>query len=445
MAARGEVYLPAPLSHDCHGSSRIEPILLPGDCSGTASLVPVTTICYVWPYVEWGGVQVYFLRLAETARGAGFAVRVVMPAQSSPQLRAMFLDRGISVHGFEGCLDLDPATTIGRRVERRLHNGAALAAMLAQLETLARGSPPRPVLHVDVPPWMHPGFWRKLLSHHTAVATMHTALGQVSHARTLLWRRRFARLLAHRRFRLLANSEDVRRSLLRYVRPERLDRIALSRSRIDATEIAAVRTRLEPRETVESRLRLTPTAFRIGILGNMIERKGVLVLLSALEQLAKGGFDIHAVWFTPDPPTPAVREALDGSPVSHRLHWRIARDLGGDPRAALAALAATADLFVLPSLLEGLPIALLEAMALGLPCLTTRVNAIPEAVRHGVNGWLIKPGDAQALAQAIVMLAGDATLRQRLAVAAERDVLATFASPEITRATLDVYRALARA
>ena len=60
------------------------------------------------------------------------------------------------------------------------------------------------------------------------------------------------------------------------------------------------------------------------------------------------------------------------------------------------------DLFVLPSLFgEGLPMVVLEAMAAGVPVVATRVPGVPEAIRHGQDGVLVDPGDADDLAQAI--------------------------------------------
>ena len=80
-----------------------------------------------------------------------------------------------------------------------------------------------------------------------------------------------------------------------------------------------------------------------------------------------------------------------------------------------------ADLFVLPSYCEGLPIALLEAMARGMPVIATRVGGIPDMIEHGVNGLLVEPGAPEALARSIVALLTDEPLRARLRQAAHRD------------------------
>jgi glycosyltransferase involved in cell wall biosynthesis len=74
-------------------------------------------------------------------------------------------------------------------------------------------------------------------------------------------------------------------------------------------------------------------------------------------------------------------------------------------------------LFILPSYVEGLPYALLEAMAVGLPVISTSVGAIPEIIEEGHHGFLIKPGDHIALARRIIQLLDDESLRQQMGLA----------------------------
>jgi glycosyltransferase involved in cell wall biosynthesis len=74
----------------------------------------------------------------------------------------------------------------------------------------------------------------------------------------------------------------------------------------------------------------------------------------------------------------------------------------------------TSDIYILPSYAEGLPIAMLEAMASELPVISTGVGSIPELIENGVNGFLIKPGDFAALAEKIVNLANEKTLRRKM-------------------------------
>jgi glycosyltransferase involved in cell wall biosynthesis len=88
------------------------------------------------------------------------------------------------------------------------------------------------------------------------------------------------------------------------------------------------------------------------------------------------------------------------------------------PRADAIDLVAAADMFVLSSDSEGLPLALLEAMVLGRPVVATAVGSIPDAVRDGDSALLVPPGDADALAAAIRRLLDDPDLAARLGAAA---------------------------
>jgi len=87
-------------------------------------------------------------------------------------------------------------------------------------------------------------------------------------------------------------------------------------------------------------------------------------------------------------------------------------------RAELSQIMAGTDLFVLPSLLEGQPLALVEAMAYGCPIVTTSVGGIPELIEDGVNGLLCQPQNAACLAAKISLLLADPARRQRLGAAA---------------------------
>lgn len=80
----------------------------------------------------------------------------------------------------------------------------------------------------------------------------------------------------------------------------------------------------------------------------------------------------------------------------------------------------SADIFALPSYEEGLPMAMLEAMGMGLVPVTTPVGGIPEVVTDGEHGILVAPGDSRNLSDAIAVLVGDEVLRARMATAARR-------------------------
>lgn len=86
-------------------------------------------------------------------------------------------------------------------------------------------------------------------------------------------------------------------------------------------------------------------------------------------------------------------------------------------------LLADADVFVLPSYNEGLPMALLEAMSWGLPSITTPVGGIPEVITHQENGWLVNPGNIKELSNALGSFIEDASLRQVIGKAARQQII----------------------
>ena len=145
---------------------------------------------------------------------------------------------------------------------------------------------------------------------------------------------------------------------------------------------------------------------------------------------------------------PDVRFVLVGVGPGEPEMRRLADDLGLNGSVVFAGfrddaprLTASADVFVLPSEHEGLPIALLEAMALGRAVVATDVDGIPEAVRDGVDAVLVGPRDPDALASAIVSLLEDPALRERLGASA-RARAARFDMRDAVRRMEEVYEEL---
>ena len=104
-------------------------------------------------------------------------------------------------------------------------------------------------------------------------------------------------------------------------------------------------------------------------------------------------------------------------------------------RATLAG----ATIFVLPSFVEGMPMALLEAMSFGLPVIATPVGGVPEIVTHEVDGLLVPPGDIDALAAAISRLTSEPHLRERLGRAARETVTRRFSLDSAVERLLGIY------
>jgi glycosyltransferase involved in cell wall biosynthesis len=135
---------------------------------------------------------------------------------------------------------------------------------------------------------------------------------------------------------------------------------------------------------------------RLVCVGRLAEQKGQLVLLDAAARLAAQGIDFQLVLAGDGPMRPQIDAAIAAKGLGTRV--RVTGWLSND---AVRTEIAAARLFVLPSFAEGLPVVLMEALALGRPAITTYVAGIPELVRDGVNGWLVPAGDPVALADAI--------------------------------------------
>lgn len=94
--------------------------------------------------------------------------------------------------------------------------------------------------------------------------------------------------------------------------------------------------------------------------------------------------------------------------------YHCVKNMGFLEKDDLLEVRLTSDIYILPSYAEGLPMAMLEAMAAGLPVVATRVGSVPELIEEGVNGFLVAAGDYEALAERIVNLARDRELRQTM-------------------------------
>lgn len=145
-------------------------------------------------------------------------------------------------------------------------------------------------------------------------------------------------------------------------------------------------------------------------LGSVGPRKGAFDLIEALSQLKSRGIYLH-VWM-------AGYEEREGDLNTARDLLKelqledVCQLLGTVIGADKAQLLGSADLFVLPSYNEGLPMAILEAMAVGLPIVATPVGGIPEVVKDGFNGFLVKPGNVPLLAEVLAQLVCDSELRE---------------------------------
>jgi glycosyltransferase involved in cell wall biosynthesis len=162
-------------------------------------------------------------------------------------------------------------------------------------------------------------------------------------------------------------------------------------------------------------------------IGTLHEVKGQSVLVEACRVLAARGVAIRVRFVGEGPDRPMLEGRIAAAGLGPQIQL-----LGTRTRAEIAALLASTDVVVAPSVptrqgkREGIPVVLMEAMASGVPVVASRLSGIPELVADGQNGWLVPPGDAMALADALGELAADSALRERLGRAGRATVLGAF-------------------
>ena len=170
----------------------------------------------------------------------------------------------------------------------------------------------------------------------------------------------------------------------------------------------------------------------VGMVANLREIKNPMMLVRVAEQVVRERDDVTFVFVGEGPLRAELEEA-----VQQRGLERQVRILGWVSPSGPAYR--TLDIFVLTSLSEGSPLSVMEAMSHGLPVVATAVGGVPELVRQGENGILVESGDAQAMATAVLELAGDRELRSRLGASSRRIFDAEYSLASVVQRTQQLY------
>jgi len=173
---------------------------------------------------------------------------------------------------------------------------------------------------------------------------------------------------------------------------------------------------------------------RVLVLGTLGERKGTFDLLDTAERLQVRRPDLRFIFV-------GGGEVERFSVLAAERRLASVTFAGAVSDAERTALLHGGDIFALPSHAEGQPIAILEAMAAGLPILSTTVGSIPEVVREP-NGILVRPGDVGAISAALERLADQPALRERLGRHNVREAAVKYDLPRVFREIDAVYREL---
>ncbi len=143
-----------------------------------------------------------------------------------------------------------------------------------------------------------------------------------------------------------------------------------------------------------------PKTVRVLTIGRLIPRKGFQFLIRALPQIVENAAHNFEIEIVGDGPyLGELVKLAENLGVTSHIHFA-----GSVPYSELPQKYRHADIFILPSLAEGMPLVVLEAMGTGLPIVASRVQGIDELVEEGVNGELFDPGDVEGLARCLVKL-----------------------------------------
>jgi glycosyltransferase involved in cell wall biosynthesis len=231
------------------------------------------------------------------------------------------------------------------------------------------------------------------------VATVHSEQASVPELRTLI---RIETLVFRTMRRLIAVSEGVARDLV--VRGIRAQRTIVIHNGIEDPRIVLP-------ESVDGHRAHSAGDPRVVVVGRLVEPKNVHVAIEALALLSVRGQRL-------------TLEVIGEGPERERLEaLAAARGVGGQVEFTgfvedVPRRLQSARCFLMPSRSEGIPIAILEAMGVGLPIIASRVGGIPEILEDGRDAVLVRPDDAEALAEAIDRVCNDPQLADRMSEAA---------------------------
>jgi glycosyltransferase involved in cell wall biosynthesis len=195
-----------------------------------------------------------------------------------------------------------------------------------------------------------------------------------------------------------------------------------------------------PGENQETRQRLGlgKAGLVIGAVGRLVSIKDHMTLLKAAEILISREMPVQVLLVGSGPELAKLEEFVA---ASSRLSGRV---VFAGAVSDVAPLLNAVDIFVLPSLSEGMSNTLLEAMASSLPVVATRVGGNSELVEEDRSGWLFEPGDVMALTAILERIARDSDLRGQLGQAARHRAVQNFSLEGMIKSYRDLYVELAR-
>ncbi|MFY9413268.1 MAG: glycosyltransferase [Tepidanaerobacteraceae bacterium] len=189
--------------------------------------------------------------------------------------------------------------------------------------------------------------------------------------------------------------------------------------------------------TLREKLGLSPEIPVVGIVARLVPEKGYEYAINAFYHVLKVFPSARLVIVGDGPLEESLKEMCARLGITDNVAF-----MGYRPD--VESLEADFDVFVLPSISEGLGLALLEAMALGKPAVATETGGIPEVIKHEANGMLVPPGNDKYLAEAIIKVLSDKELAKSLGLAAQKTVFERFSSRTMIEKVEKLYMEILR-
>ena len=265
---------------------------------------------------------------------------------------------------------------------------------------------------------------------------IHTFTGQVWTTRTGLPRlilKSFDKVLAANATQIFADSRSQREFLIQKNVVKETGINVLAEGSIVGVNLKRFKFDENEREKLRLEYKISKEAVTFIFVGRLKRDKGLLDLSRAFAMAAKQNGNIHLLIVGAD------EDGLENvfSMLAKEIPGRVHRAGFADrPQAYLSA----ADVFCLPSYREGFGSVLIEAAAVGLPAIASRIYGITDAVDDGVTGILHRPSAVDEIAKAMLLLASNGDLRSRMGEAARVRTIEKFPEERVTRALLEFYQ-----
>ena len=235
------------------------------------------------------------------------------------------------------------------------------------------------------------------------------------------------RILSHFVYKVVGVSEDTSNNLIKYekISPRKIITIP---NGIDGSKYL---TNID-KDKKKEELGINNDGPIIGLGARLTKIKGITYLLQSMPETIKEFPDITLIIAGKG----EIEEELKREATLLGIHKNV---LFLEPRLDMHELLRLFDIFVLPSLSEGLPMILLEAMAAGCPIIATNVGGIHTAIKHGKNGFLIEPGQPDAITSETIKLLSDDSLRQQFSSNNIKDFKEKYSAEKMTRKYEKLY------